>query len=159
MDEKIILPELTITASQPRRIFMLAVLAALGLIFVLLGFSSAPVAMGWRVAFVAVAAVIFYYLPVINRSTAVGLTFDGTRLTDTNGIEICRLDQVTTVEKGALAFKPTNGFTLRLKEPAPRGWSPGIWWRFGRNVGVGGVLSGNQTKLMAEAILVAKVQA
>jgi hypothetical protein len=41
---------------------------------------------------------------------------------------------------------------LRLSDKAPRAWYPGLWWRMGRRVGIGGVTSAAQTKAMAEII-------
>jgi hypothetical protein len=62
------------------------------------------------------------------------------------------MDGIRSVERGAFAFKPSHGFTLVMKEKQPRAWAPGLWWRLGRRVGVGGVTSAGQTKFMAEQI-------
>jgi hypothetical protein len=35
---------------------------------------------------------------------------------------------------------------------AGRRWQPGLWWRLGKRVGVGGVAPGHQTKAMAQII-------
>lgn len=83
------------------------------------------------------------------------LYFDGERLTDDAGVEICSLDEIEAVEKGFALFKPSNGFAILLKERKPRGWSPGLWWRVGRRVGVGGATPGRGAKAMADAITVA----
>jgi hypothetical protein len=56
------------------------------------------------------------------------------------------------VERGAFAFKPSNGFLVRLDKPLGRGWAPGLWWRLGRLLGVGGVTSASQSKAMAEIL-------
>jgi hypothetical protein len=41
---------------------------------------------------------------------------------------------------------------IRLKTPASRVWAPGLWWRFGKRVGVGGVTPAGQGKAMADVI-------
>ena len=41
---------------------------------------------------------------------------------------------------------------LKTRTPGPRVWRPGIWWRIGRRVGIGGVMPGHQTKAMAEIL-------
>jgi hypothetical protein len=56
------------------------------------------------------------------------------------------------VERGAFALKPSNGFTLVMKHKSPRAWAPGIWWRTGYRVGVGGVTAAGQSRFMAEQI-------
>lgn len=83
------------------------------------------------------------------------ITFDGERLVDNSGVEICTLDEIETVEKGFALFKPSNGFALLLTRSRPRGWSPGLWWRVGRRVGVGGATPGRSAKGMADAITIA----
>jgi hypothetical protein len=65
---------------------------------------------------------------------------------------IVPIDQIRSVERGVFAFKPSNGFTIRLKSKAPAAWQPGLWWRAGRSVGVGGVTSSTPAKFMAEQI-------
>jgi len=59
---------------------------------------------------------------------------------------------IERVDRGVFAFKPSNGFLVRTREPSARAWRPGLWWRFGRRIGVGGVTSANQTKAMSEIL-------
>ena len=73
-------------------------------------------------------------------------------LRDGNGRLLCRMDQIAGVDRGAFAFKPSNGFLVKLKEPMPRVWQPGLWWRLGRRIGVGGVTPAGQGKFMADMI-------
>ena len=60
---------------------------------------------------------------------------------------------MVSVDRGAFAFQPSNGFLIRLRAGAERTWQPGMWWRIGTCVGVGGMTPGPQTKFMAETIL------
>ena len=41
---------------------------------------------------------------------------------------------------------------LKTKTPAARRWEPGLWWRIGRRIGVGGVTPASQSKVMADLI-------
>jgi len=65
---------------------------------------------------------------------------------------ICRLDEIERVERGMVAMRPSNGFALRLRAPAQAAWGPGLWWRIGRRVGVGGMTSRAASKAMAEVL-------
>ncbi|MEJ6609340.1 MAG: hypothetical protein QNL63_06380, partial [Paracoccaceae bacterium] len=65
---------------------------------------------------------------------------------------IAYVDQIVSIDRGMLAFKPSNGFIFKVKTAQPRAWNPGLWWRFGRRVGVGGVTPGSSTKMMADII-------
>jgi hypothetical protein len=81
-------------------------------------------------------------------------------LTDSEGTVLARVEDIVAVNRGAFAIKPSNGFTLTLKNPAPRAWQPGLWWRLGRRVAVGGVTPGSQARPMADiiAVMVARRQ-
>ena len=83
-------------------------------------------------------------------SSSIELRRDG--LYDQDGTLIARIDNIKRMDRGILAFKPSNGFILLLTEPMPRAWRPGLWWRFGRRVGVGGVTSAGMTKGMSEIL-------
>lgn len=59
-----------------------------------------------------------------------------------------------SVDRGVFAFKPSNGFLVRTRDGAPAAWVPGIWWRRGRSIGIGGLIPAHQTKLVAEVLSV-----
>lgn len=103
-----------------------------------------------------IAAVIFILLCLLARqiwrADANSIIFDGEAITDENGATICRLAQVQKVERGMAMFKPSGGFLLVLDKPQPGGWVPGLWWRYGRRVGVGGTTPTKVAKVMADAI-------
>ena len=88
----------------------------------------------------------------VRRTTAgtVELTENGLR--DQDGTLIAKLDDIAKVERGMFAFKPSNGFLLRMKSSQSRGWRMGLWWRLGRQIGIGGMLPAPETKRMAERI-------
>ena len=88
----------------------------------------------------------------MRRSTELTIELTRSELRDSSGTCIARIEDITAVERGLLAFKPSNGFMLKTRTPGPRVWRPGIWWRIGRRVGIGGVMPGHQTKAMAEIL-------
>jgi hypothetical protein len=73
-------------------------------------------------------------------------------LRTSRGRVICRIADVKSVERGVLAFKPSGGFLIRLSTRQPFAWAPGIWWRWRRTVGVGGVTRGAEARAMAEIL-------
>jgi hypothetical protein len=84
------------------------------------------------------------------KGTAVVLTKDG--FYDDDGDMLCALSEIERVDAGLMAFRPSKGFLVRLKTPAPRGWSPGLWWRLGRRFAVGGATPGRDGKVMADLL-------
>jgi len=88
----------------------------------------------------------------MRRDTAVHLELTEDELRDSRGRLLARIADIKGIERGTFAFKPSSGFLLRLNAPADRAWAPGLWWRFGRSVGVGGVTGSREGKYMAETI-------
>jgi hypothetical protein len=141
----------TLSASAPRRWFAYGSLVLLGGLLVLTGLSGGP-APGW-IAFLLVLGLAALWLAErLRRATALTLTLTRTELRDSAGRTLARIADVQRVERGAFAFKPSGGFTLRLAAPMTRSWSPGLWWRAGRRVGVGGVTHSAAGRFMAERI-------
>ena len=87
---------------------------------------------------------------------AIELTPDGLR--ESTGRVLCRLDEIESMERGAFAFKPSNGLLVRLKSGAPAAWAPGLWWRIGRKIGIGGVTSASQAKVLSDMISIQLIQ-
>lgn len=84
------------------------------------------------------------------------LTQDELRLSD--GTVIARVEDIAKVDRSFFAFKPSNGFLVALNTRYPASWMPGLYWRFGKRVGVGGLTRASQGKQMADmlAALLAK---
>ena len=72
---------------------------------------------------------------------------------DETGELLCPMSEVVSVDSGIFALKPSKGFVVRLRSRAPRGWSPGLWWRLGRRFAVGGATPGRDGKDMAELLI------
>ncbi len=145
----------TLSPRPSRRWVALIIQAALGALLVWLGviLPEGPVVL--RVVLVAVGALALVGALRMYNATADRIELTREALTDSRGRVLARVDEITTIDRGAFAFKPSNGFLLHLAAArAPRTWIPGLWWRIGRFVGVGGVTSANEAKAMAEIIAV-----
>lgn len=141
----------TLQASLLRRMFAYGTVFVLGALVVMLAFVQPP-ALGWQLFLLAFGGATLLVAERLRRATLLGLVLTEDELRDTGGQVLARLDNIASVDRGAFAFKPSNGFILRLAEPAPRTWAPGLWWRYGRRVGVGGVTPAGPAKYMAEQI-------
>lgn len=141
----------TLQASGARRIFAYAAIFALGGLLILLAFVQPP-ALGWQIFLLLLGVGALVLAELLRRATAMGLVLTGTELRDTSGQVLTTLDNVSSVDRGAFAFKPSNGFVLRLHRGQARAWAPGLWWRFSNRIGVGGVTPSGPAKFMAEQI-------
>ena len=142
----------TITPSPARVWLGLVVNGVLCFLLAWIVIFSPPEDALWTLFLVAAALYVGWtaYRGWTDRDVRIVLTTEG--LSDSAGREICRFDDITRVNRGVFAFKPARGFALELSAPARRAWVPGLWWRLGRRVGVGGVTSAGATRLMAEII-------
>ena len=140
-----------ISASPVRRIFAVATLIMLGAILVYVSFSSQTGFVG-RMIVLALGIVSLIYADMLRRATLseIILTEDG--VFDSTGRTLARFEDIVSIERGAFALKPSHGFSLVLRTSAARVWAPGMWWRLGKRVGVGGVTPAGASKFMAEQI-------
>ncbi len=145
-------PLCSVAASAPRRWMGIGVLALLGGMLVYIAFVAPPDQMGWQVFLIVLGLTALALAEKMRRATELEIHLTAEGVFDSTGERIAALDNIRAVDRGSFAFKPSNGFMLRLETPAPRRWQPGIWWRMGRRVGIGGVMPGAQTKIMAEML-------
>ena len=138
-------------ASPMRRGFACAVLYGLGGLLIYIALAQPP-AMIWIIFLIGFGAAVLFLAHRMRQATTVALELTQDTLRDDRGRVLAQLDQVRSVERGAFALKPSNGFTLVMHDKAPAAWQPGLWWRMGRRVGVGGTLSSGPAKFMAEQI-------
>jgi len=150
MDETKVVAQ--VAPSPGRRFLAVAMMVVLGTMVVYLTFSAPPASLFWRVFLLVVGVAALFLADMLRRSTLYKIELTDEVLRDTAGRELCRLDNIAAIERGAFAFKPSHGFLIRTKIPQSRVWAPGLWWRFGRRIGVGGVTPSGQAKFMAELI-------
>ena len=134
----------TTRASSGRRAIGLTALGILGLFLIYVAFTSSP----------GLGGLALWMADKMRRATAGAIELTATELRDSDGTVIARVEDIIGLDRGVFAFKPSNGFLLRTK-PGTGGdriWRPGLWWRIGRRIGVGGMTPGSQTKFISEII-------
>lgn len=142
-------PSLVLAASAGRRGIGVGSVGALGLMLLWFAFSQSP-ALPWQAAMVAMGLGALWMAKRMWRATAAYLVLTPHTLESSDGRVLARMEDVVAVARGAFAFKPSNGFTLTLRTGGPFVWEPGLWWRIGRRVGVGGVTPGTPARFIAE---------
>lgn len=145
------------SASPARRLFACGVLYGLGVIVIYLALTRPPV-IGWLLFLLALGVGVLVLADRLRRATRHEILLTQNDLRDDTGRVLARLDDVVAVNRGAFALKPSNGFTLITAQSGARAWVPGMWWRMGRRVGVGGTMPAGPAKFMAEqiALIIAK---
>ncbi|MEL7099237.1 MAG: hypothetical protein AAGM84_10455 [Pseudomonadota bacterium] len=147
----------TIHASPGRRWLGVISMGLLGFMLVWIAF-AAPPTLGWQ-AFLLVSGGSAVWLTTrMYQATSHRIELTEKGLRDSSGLEIAAFDDIASMDRGFFAFKPSNGFLLKTKSRAPRVWRPGLWWRTGKRIGIGGVTPGHQSKAMAEIIAIRLAQ-
>ena len=141
----------TVNASPGRRILGVGGVWLLAGIVLWVAVTTPP-ALGWQVFLLAVGGAAIWLAERMRRATALRLELTETELRDSGGTVIARTDDIIGLDRGIFAFKPSNGFLLKLRQAEGRVWRPGLWWRLGNRVGIGGMTPGHQAKVMAEVI-------
>lgn len=138
-------------ASQMRRAFACAVLYGLAVLLFYIAFARPP-ALIWLVFLLGFGGITLFVAEKLRKATRSEILLTADDVRDSEGRILAELADIESVQRGAFALKPSNGFTLVLRSRAPRAWVPGMWWRMGRRVGVGGVTGAGPAKFMAEQI-------
>lgn len=143
----------TLTPSPVRRAIAVLSLASVAAMLLWIALTTPPNDPVWLALLVLVGVGMLWLAWRLWAATdgQIILTRDG--LFDSAGQCLTTIDNIKMVERGAFAFKPSGGFAVQLYEAPGRGWSPGMWWRFGRKLGVGGVTPVAQSKVVAESII------
>ncbi len=147
----------TAGASAGRRFLGLGSLGLLGLMLIYIAVVQSP-EIQWRVFLLALGVGSLWLVDKMRRATASRVELTETELRDSDGTRIALVEDIDGLDRGFFAFKPSNGFLMRTTTKAATEWRPGMWWRVGRRIGVGGMMPAHQSKQVAEiiAIIMAK---
>lgn len=141
-----------ITPNTARRVFATGSLGSLGALLLWLAMNNPPVDIGFLVLLLAIGAGSLWLSWTLWQASSVVLELTREELREHGGRLIARIDNIDKVDRGFFAFKPAAGFRLSLRERMPSVYAPGLWWRRGRMVMVGGVTSNVQSKAVADLI-------
>lgn len=140
-----------VQASQGRRFLGMGSLLVLGVMLIYIAVVQSP-ALHWRLFLLVFGVGTLWVAEKMRRATSTRIELTETVLRDGDGTVIALIEDIEGMDRGVFAFKPSNGFLLRTFNKSPNEWRPGLWWRVGRRIGVGGMTSASQTKFMSEII-------
>lgn len=138
-------------ASPMRRGFACVVLYGLAFMLFYIAIMRPPTFI-WLLFLLGFGGLVLLIAERLRRATKAEILLTELDVRDSDGRVLALMADVVSVQRGAFAMKPSNGFALILRTRAPRAWVPGMWWRMGRRVGVGGATGAGPAKFMAEQI-------
>ncbi len=138
-----------------RRYAAVAMTVILGALVLWIGVALPQENLAYTVFLVALGAGCLWQARAIWNVSAHTLQLTRTDLREDSGRVLTTIDNVARVDRGAFAFKPASGFLVKLKEPVPPlVYAPGVWWRAGRTLAVGGVTGRQDGKTVADLMIV-----
>lgn len=145
-------PIMILKPSPVRRIMATGFIVIFGLLCFLAAFLRTIPGAGWTAALLLIGAAALWMAVRLVQATRTWVELHEDGLRDGHGRVLARLDEIDSVSRAAFALKPSNGFVVHLAKPGSRAWAPGLWWRFGRRLGVGGVTPNIQSRTMADTL-------
>ncbi|MFZ7093211.1 hypothetical protein [Primorskyibacter sp. 2E233] len=142
-----------IGASAPRRMIGVGALLGLGGLLLYVGLATPMNSVLWQAVLIVCGLIALWASQMMWRATAIELILTEEGLFEDTGAVLARMDEIAKVDRSPFALKPSNGFLIILKEARPRAWRPGLWWRTGKRVAVGGVTSSGVTKPVADIMI------
>lgn len=109
--------------SPTRRLFSVAMMVGLGGLLIFLAAGAGEMALVWKAFMLLCGGGALAIAARSWRATQDHLVLTAETLELNTGEVICRIDEVQKVERGAFAFKPSNGFVVLLKREATAGKS------------------------------------
>lgn len=111
-----------------------------------------PDVLGWQAFLLGMGVVILWISERMRQATSHGIELTESGLRGSDGEVIAAIDDIQSVDRSIFVFKPSNGFVVRLKRSSQARWMPGLWWRMGKRIGIGGVTPGGGGKIMADML-------
>lgn len=142
----------SVKPSYMRRSFGVAALVMLGALLIYIALTKPPASLGWVAFLLGFGGLMIFGAHAMWRASAHDLILTREALMSGDGRVVAKVADIRSADRSLFAFKPSNGFLLRLNVAEGRAWAPGIWWRVGRRVGVGGVTTASEAKFMAEVL-------
>ncbi len=134
-----------------RRVIALVFMMLLSVILIYTAINS-PLGFGVRGFLLAIGVVTLLGARALARGTkaSVDLREDGIYLS--TGEELAHIDNIDRVEPGMFAMKPSGGISVKLKTAPGFAFVPGMYWRVGRTLGIGGVTIRGAAKAMSDGL-------
>ena len=106
--------------------------------------------------FLLIPAIIMFGLwfkRFLKRYSNVGFLINDTGLFNLDETIVCKMSDIARVDVSPYTFKSANGFIVLLKTQSSFKSIPGLYWRLGKRISIGGLVSKNESKFLSGALL------
>ena len=109
----------TVKASAGRRWMGIGALGFLGVVLVYVCVAQ-PATPMWKAFLLSAGVFSLWVAHKMHKSTVWTIELTATELRDSRGEVLARVEEIEAVDRGFFAFKPSNGFLVKLKSPGRR---------------------------------------
>ena len=96
---------------------------------------------------------ILWFRRFLSRYSKIGFVISTDGLFDLNMDLICTIDDIKKIDVSPYTFKSANGFIILLKTKSSFKSIPGLYWRVGKRISIGGLVSKNESKLLSGRLI------
>ena len=95
----------------------------------------------------------FWFRSFLKRYSKVGFLINQSGLFNLDGSIICEIGDIERIDVSPYTFKSANGFIVILKTKSSFKSIPGLYWRLGNRLSIGGLVSKNESKFLSQTLL------
>ena len=108
------------------------------------------------VDFLLIPTIVFlalWFTRFLKRYSKVGFLINQSGLFNLDGSIICEIGDIEIIDVSPYTFKSANGFIVILKTKNSFKLIPGLYWRLGKRLSIGGLVSKTESKFLSQALL------
>ena len=94
-----------------------------------------------------------WFKSFLNRYSKMGFLINQEGLFNLDKSLICRIDEIDQIDTSPYTFKSANGFIVILKTKNSFKTVPGLYWRLGKRISIGGLIAKNESKFVSSTLL------
>ena len=106
--------------------------------------------------FLLIPTIVFFglwFIRFLKRYSKIGFLINQSGLFNIDGSVICKIDDIERIDVSPYTFKSANGFIVILKTKSSFKSIPGLYWRLGKRLSIGGLVSKNESKFLSQTLL------
>ena len=89
----------------------------------------------------------------LNRYSKIGFLINELGMFNLDESLIFKMDEIERIDVSPYTFKSANGFIILLKTKSSFKFIPGLYWRLGNRISIGGLVSKNESKFLSTTLL------
>ena len=105
--------------------------------------------------FLLIPTIVFlaiWFRSFLQRYSKVGFLINQSGLFNLDGSIVCEIGDIERIDVSPYTFKSANGFIVILKTKSSFKSIPGLYWRLGKRLSIGGLVSKNESKFLSHTL-------